>query len=464
MSSTRQKILLIPSPNLSMRQIEPYLPYGLFSLQAISHRYGGGVDILLPDEALIGKKFQNSDELADALLEEVDLCNYDTVGLSTVCNSFHHSLQIARAIKRRIPGMCVWMGGPHVSVLSERVLDAFEEVDAIFVGESELTFAEVLARRNRGDMELNGIAGLRTRKQGYIPRQPIGNLDELEWIDLADQYLDCFFSLHHLKVIEAIPLEVTRGCPGRCRFCSTSLYWGTHVRRKSDIRVISEMHRLYEHMGISRFDFLGDNFGSPRQRLLQFCETLSRESPEFQWGCALEMDNLNLVDLETLWQGGCREFFVGLESASQETLNRIQKAGRLDRKLKIVSKAVDMGFKVVTSFIIGFPWETSEDVDKTFKLHCEMLELGVSQSQFHLLCPLPGTDILSDHPVCFDREISDIAMDDIPRGNITRELVHRFPEMFLQLGHFKTPRVGRIDLVATQNAASQLNSLHSMKY
>ena len=460
-----KKILLIPAINISRGKIVPYIPYGLLSLQATAHGTGRGkeVDILPTRGDLLEMKFRNSTELAEALLAQIDLQDYDTVGISTMCNSFHHSLRIAGVIKRQAPGMRVWMGGPHISVIARQALEAFEEVDAVFVGEGELTFAEVLTRRSRGDHELKNVPGVHTREYTYTPRKPISNLDELHRIDLAEHFPVSLSQLLECSKEKEVPLEAARGCPGHCSFCSTHLYWGRHIRRKSDRRILAEMHRLYDLTGISHFHLIGDTFGSPRRRLLRFCETIFSEALELHWNCSLRLDDLEEEDLETLWQGGCRAFFVGVESASQETLKHIHKNVRLERNLNIISNAVQMGLKVITSFIIGFPWETTDSINRTFKLHCRMLELGVYRSQVCLLCPLPGTRLSKEYPVHFDHFISDIAQDDIPMDNTTRELTHLYPGMFSQLGYFETPHVNRNELVAVRDAASQLYQLYSMK-
>jgi radical SAM superfamily enzyme YgiQ (UPF0313 family) len=119
------------------------------------------------------------------------------------------------------------------------------------------------------------------------------------------------------------------------------------------------------------------------------------------------------------------------------------------------------GFEVKTSLIVGFPWETAGDVDRTFRLHCELLEKGVSQSQVWLLCPLPGTDLLTEHEPRFDRLGSRIAMDGVPLDADTREMARRHPGLFAQLGRFDAPRLAPLDVDATVATASQLTALYA---
>jgi anaerobic magnesium-protoporphyrin IX monomethyl ester cyclase len=460
------KILLIPAPYIRDRHIESYVPYGVFSLQAVACQSGGGVDVFSSYDGLSDISFANSRTLAEAVLSHVNFQDYDTIGLSTMCNSFHHSLNMARCIKELAPEIAIWMGGPHVSAIPEQVLTAFQEVDAVFVGEGEATLLEILDRRARGEYGLQGIAGLYTREDRYAPRLAIENLDKLPYISLAHDFLPTVSSAQSHNLPKRIPLEASRGCPGRCSYCSTRLNWGKRVRRKSDARLISEMRQLSGLTGMPEFALIGDNFGSPRERLLQFCRTMEREGADFVWYCSIKMDRLRLADLDVLWEGNCRGVFVGIESASQDTLDRIRKDIDLERELRMVYRAIEMGFLIVTSFIIGFPWETPEDIDRTFGLHCDLLKRGVFESQMWVLCPLPGTDLTKEigSQVRFDRMVSGIAMDDIPADEETSELLLRYPGIFSQFGSFETPGVSWIEISATADAAVKLSNLYADKH
>jgi anaerobic magnesium-protoporphyrin IX monomethyl ester cyclase len=459
------KMLLIPAPCIRDRHIEAYLPYGVLSLQAASCQYGGGVDVFSSYDILSDINLASSRTLAEVVISHIKLQDYDTIGLSTMCNSFHHSLNMARCIKGLSPETAIWMGGPHVSIMPKQVLTAFQEVDAVFVGECEATLLDILARRDRGEYSLKGIAGVYTREDNYTPRPAIENLDELPYISLARDFIPTLSSAKLYTLPKKIPLEASRGCPGRCSYCSTRLNWGKRVRRKSDVRLISEMRQLNGLAGMSQFTLIGDNFGYPRQRLLKFCRTMEREAVDFMWHCNIKMDRLELADLDMLWEGNCRGIFVGIESASQDTLDRIRKDIDLERELHMVYRAIEMGFLIVTSFIIGFPWETPKDIDNTFRLHCDLLEHGVFSSVIWVLCPLPETDLTKEMggQFRFDRIVSGIAMDDMPADEETKELLLRYPSIFSQFGYFENPSVSWIDISATADAARLLSGLYADK-
>jgi len=457
-----QRILLIPAFNMLQQRIEPYVPLGLLSLQAVAQRNGCCVDVFIPDDHLLNTKFENSRQLVDAVVTNIDIGNYDTVGLSTLCSSFHHSLQIARRIKDSAPEIKLLMGGPHASAVGEDILRHFKEIDAVFEGEAELSFERFIQSNISNWSDLHLIPGLRTRNGRSAAACPINNLDELPRIDEAKDYMTAYNLVRNFAGRKDIPIEAARGCNGLCSYCSTRRIWGTRVRRKSPLRLITEMRHLQRLTNYSVFNLIGDNFANPLPPLLDFCAAMAQEEPTIEWGCSFRLDKLRPQHLEAVWQGGCRAFFVGVESSSQETINRIGKRVDLQQELATIRAAISMGFRVTTSFMIGFPWETSDDVKRTFALHCDMLKSGVYSSQVHIVCPIPGTDLLSNSPILFDQWTSGVALDDIPsEDEEIKELARIAPEIFFQMGHYQTPHLKRIELKATYNAAELLAALHS---
>lgn len=438
------------------------MPYGLLSLEAGATEWHGEVEILAEPGISTSASFESSDELAHHFARLVDGEKYQAVGLSTMCSSFHHSLGIAVGIKRRYPKLKMWLGGPHASVAPASILEGFPEVDAVFVGEAEATFRDLFTRGDElTDAVIGAVPGVYTRLSPFVRREPMSDLDDLPFIDRAADYVaSCASSVEFTS--RGIPIEAERGCPGRCTFCSTRLFWGSRVRRKSDRRLIAEMRRLHFLTGKRLFSLIGDNMAAPAWRLLAFCESMQTEAPDYRWTCSLTIDRLRAQDLDVLWAGGCRGMFVGLESGSQDTLDRVRKGIDLSRSVRLLHEAIERGFSVDTSFIVGFPWETSSDLKKTYKLHLELLERGVNKSQVVTLCPLPGTDLQRSEgdSIQAGEGESKAAADDLPYGVEAVALMQRCPELFTQFGCFETRNIGVVELRATVDAASMANAYY----
>ncbi len=465
MTAEAPRILLVPPLNVVGGRLPPTLAYGLYSLQSTGRSHGG-VDVLSL-APLSGEEgpFRTSEQMVDAVVDLIDIDRYGIVGFSSMCSSFHHSLRAACELARRSPRTRIWLGGPHASIAPRALLDTMPEIEAVFVGEAEATFAAVLERRQlRHDFSLAGVPGVCTRDRQYVAREPIPDLDTLPYADEAPGFMDALTTSWEVGLDHDLTVEVERGCPGRCAFCSTTRFWGGRVRRKSNARVINEMRRLHDTTGGSSFQLLGDNLSSPREHLLSFCAAMRENAPEYRWSGQLKLDRLEESDLHVLWEGGCRAFFAGVESASQETLDRIGKAIDLERELRLVEAAVDRGFAVTTSFIIGFPWETRDDMARTTRLHADLLGRGVYHSILSTVAPLPGTDLTR---ACRGRlrrraGLSLTTVDDLPYGPATVELIERCPELFTQLDYVEN-KATWAQVAAHAQAAMMITARHARR-
>lgn len=454
------RVLLIPSLNVVGRKIELYVPYGLLALQAAAARLTDvEVEILQFDADLAETQFRSTDEIVDAVESRITSAAYDLIGMSTVCDSFHFSIDLASRLHQRFPSTKLLLGGPYVTKLAHRILECFPFVDGILVGEGEVSFIDLLLRGPGGDF--NGIDGLRTQLSGGCPSKIVDQLDDLPFITDAK---DFFGTVEQVRSIEGarfrVPLEATRGCPLQCSFCSTRQVWGAKVRRKSARRLIAEMQTIYDQTGDTFFSLVGDNMGVPRSPFLEFCQEFAAEESQFEWACSLKLDRIGEESFELMWDAGCRGFFIGVESASQETLTAVNKAANLQREISNIKSAIAKGFAVETSLIIGFPWETETDIRATFELHCEFLRLGARRSQVLVLCPIPGTDIVRDTPVQFDSWFSNLTAEDLMLSVRHKMLVESYPDLFSHFGHYDTPRIPRKILKAYKDAAAHVGGLH----
>lgn len=459
-----KKILFIPAINIYKQIISPHMPLGLLTLQAIASEFEDAIDLFVWDKDLLEYKTKDSDELARLIVKKIPINEYDVIGFSCISNSFHHSLRILQLIKRTNPEIKIWLGGPHATAVAKEILDNFKEVDAIFMGESERAMKEVLIRRSLGNSDIKGIPGILLREEKYYPPNAIDDMDELPFIHLAKDFKNFLNILPKNKDGQNnnISIEVSRGCSGRCIFCSTTRFWGKNIRYKSNERIFSEMNAIYEKIGCSDFVFIGDNFGSIKNNLLCFCEyMMDNNSHNFTWQSSIKLNNINESDLDILWKGGCRGFFVGVESASQETLDKIKKDINLKHALEIIENAIKKGFNIVSSFIIGFPWETLDDINETYKLHCSMLKKGALRSQICSLCPLPGVNSFNQSEIIFDKYQSHIAFDDLPFSKRAMKEIMKYKDIFCHFGYYKTKYLSKADILSTVEAALQMYQLYS---
>lgn len=329
------------------------------------------------------------------------------VGFYTICNSFIFAIQIAEYIKNKEPGIKIILGGPHASLTADECLKTFSFVDAISVGESELTI-EPLAKALLENTSLNTVKNVVYRDNGEIlhtQRERLLNNEELGEYTVFD------YSPFKISDKYTFELEGGRGCPFGCSFCSTSMFWGRKYRVKPVQTLISEMNTVNKMYGITSFAILHDMFTANRTYITKFCSSLKNEGLNYKWTCSARADSIDHEMLIAMKDAGCTSIYMGIETGSQERQAAINKNLDIKATLSTVKDMLSLGFDVTTSFIFGYPNETIEQFCDTVHLMEQMYIMG-AQVQLHRFAPLPNTVEYSrsQGKMFFNEQSSDLAM------------------------------------------------------
>lgn len=113
----------------------------------------------------------------------------------------------------------------------------------------------------------------------------------------------------------------------------------------------------------------------------------------------------------------------------------------------LIRKAIAAGFRVITSFILGFPEETLDDLKMTLALHQTFLDLGVIDSQLHAATLLHGATLYDKHKgqLCFDGQISDLADQCILPEHLS--IIRGYPHIFAPFFYIPSLYVDRRQLL-----------------
>ena len=172
----------------------------------------------------------------------------------------------------------VILGGQEVTHSSIEYLN-HQGVDVIVDGEGEQTFTDLLKGYLTDNLvNLEGIPGIRFRKNGHIVstgvRNPIRDLDLI-----PSPYLSGSITADNENHLGAM-IELTRGCPHRCRFCFEASNF-PRARYFSMDRIRSEMAHLLKQ-GIFRFHFLDPILaGANAHRLSELDALIGELSKEY---------------------------------------------------------------------------------------------------------------------------------------------------------------------------------------
>ncbi len=197
-----------------------------------------------------------------------------------------------------------------------------------------------------------------------------------------------------------------RGCGGglfgvgNCTFCIWQhTLWGLKPRLRSPSHVAEEIVQMTERYHLKEVFDDNESGGIYNKKWLDmFHKEIKdrRYADKITISSNSRADNLDNQTCEILKKTGFRLLKVGLESGSNETLRRISKKETIEQIEKGVKNAKDHGLRVKLTTMTGFPWETEEDVKKTYDVTKKLMLYRTRFGdclQSSVLVTYPGTPL-----------------------------------------------------------------------
>ncbi len=299
--------------------------------------------------------------------------------------------EVARIAKESNENVKVALGGPHVTFLPDKTLEECKYADFIVRGEGENTFKELINAIEKGK-ELGKVKGLSFRGDKTINNPSRGLIKNVDDIPLPSYDL-LPMTEYKIGKTEFGTVITSRGCPLHCIFCSSSLQFGKRWRGHSVDRVLRELSLLENKYGKREIEFLDDTFTLNKTRAIEIADRIKKEKMDISWSASSRVDTFSLDVAKAMKKGGAHTIYFGLESGSQKTLDSIGKGITLEKSEASVKIAKETGLHALGSFVIGFPNESREDVNRTIKFS---RKVGTDFAQFTIATPYPGTKLWFD--------------------------------------------------------------------
>ena len=310
----------------------------------------------------------------------------DIVGITSMSGQYGSALNIAHLVKEVSSDIKVVMGGVHPTVLPKETIKN-EDVDIVIRGEGEYTFLDI-----SNSEPLKDILGVTYKENGNVinnPERPfIENLDDLP-----------FPARHLLLEKETYPsnafgmILASRGCPHKCIFCSPDKVWKRKVRFRSEENVISEIKHVKKEFGTQFFYFNDADLLLNRKFAENICDLLFREIVT-QWAAEVRLDNIDDDLAKKMRFSGCETVFIGVESGDDMTLEKVKKGITTEEIKKGREILRENSIGVYSYFMIGFPWEKKEDIEKTVSF---MREIDPDVACFNIVTPYPKTELYESY-------------------------------------------------------------------
>lgn len=321
---------------------------------------------LVPDEIPVEIWDENVRDLALDSLREGDL-----VGITSMTVTIERAEEIARRAMRQGAGVVV--GGVHATLMPEHT-QTFAH--SVMVGEGYFTWQQLIQ-----DFAAEGRNGMKPRytDETWADLEGLATISDrvIQMVDERNSYWTPY-------------LEITRGCPRNCSFCTAIRVSGRKMRLRPVDEVVDEIQRR----GIKRFFLTDDNFGLNFTTAPDYCAQLFGALAKLDlhgWTCQSEMSIAKHPELlEMSVAAHLDKHFIGFESVNPD--NRSELGGKSRGVAMQATDAIRIirshGVGVVGLFVMGF----DEDTPATFQAQWEFIRNSeLDSASCTVLTPYPGT-------------------------------------------------------------------------
>lgn len=288
-------------------------------------------------------------------------------------------LAIAAEVRRRMPRVLLFAGGPEVTADPHGVLDG-SSLDLVIVGEGEKPFA-TLCTRLAGSAPLEGIPGilLPGAATPFTPAAPLADLDAI-----PSPYLEGFLDYGRYP---GILWQLSRGCGFTCDFCFDSR--GQHgVRRFSLERIESEL-RHFAKGGVAQVFVLDSTFNQDLKRAKAILRLIKRIAPGIHFHFEVRSEFIDR-ELANLFSQITCSLQIGLQSADSQVLRGVGRSFRPDDFAARISLLNESGATFGFDLIYGLPGDTLAGFRRSLDF---ALALYPNHLDIFPLAVLPGTPL-----------------------------------------------------------------------
>ncbi len=324
--------------------------------------------------------------------KEIQKYDPDLVGLTVpVTSAIDTVLQYAKIAKNEFNCTTV-IGGWHPTLAVDRTLSS-PWIDILVRGEGELTFRELIEKGTPVN-----VKGLSYKENNIIihndDRPFIKNLDDLRY---PARYLIKNYK-YKIFQINCDAIETSRGCPQRCRFCSTHVVYKRKWRPRSVENVIKELEIVSKNKKVQDVFFVDDNILVDMKRVGRLCIAIilgkreGRIKNNLHFFFQGRLDSMAKYPKITklMAMAGFWLVLVGVEATDDKRLKYVRKGC----KMESISSGIDVlhkyGIVVMGNVIIGARLE--DDIDDIIRTIKKTRELSLDLPSFTLLTPFPATD------------------------------------------------------------------------
>jgi anaerobic magnesium-protoporphyrin IX monomethyl ester cyclase len=277
-------------------------------------------------------------------------------------------VELCHRLKPETP---VVLGGAGFSLLAEGIM-RYTGAEYGITGPGEKGFPMLLDRIESGG-PVNDIPGLLVKADdALIARATDKEFSQFGAARVPARHLyDNRYFTHRYQTpvdFEGVADVVLskRACPGRCRYCATSVDTGLQLVLKSPSQTVDEIQQIIELGKSPRFEFGDGAFNMPFNHALAVCREMARRAIRFPWNCMFSPYPVTPELVDLMAQTGCDGVEMGAESGADVILKTLKKHFKAEHITRAYGMFKERGIKVEVCIFVGTPGETRESILESF--------------------------------------------------------------------------------------------------
>ncbi len=318
-----------------------------------------------------------SDVLADIYTRKPDI-----IGFSCYIWNITYILELAEEIKKLLPKVQIWLGGPEVSFDAKEHLQRYPFLTGIMRGEGEETFFNLMRLYRKMHEEGRQLCetDFGSLKNVVIREgESVSELMEKEPISLSD--IPFLYEDQSLFENRILYYESSRGCPFRCSYCLSSIDKTVRLR---DLEIVKQELSYFLKNRVKQVKFVDRTFNCNKEHALSIWRYLLENDngiTNFHFEIAADLLGEQELNLLGQFRPGAIQLEIGVQSTNEHTLSEIDRKMNVD-KLRQVVKQIHEGknIHIHLDLIAGLPYEDytsfGKSFDDVFAMQPEQLQLG----------------------------------------------------------------------------------------
>jgi len=341
-----------------------------------------GHDIVFLDAQAEGKNLSDIEKMVAKKMPEIIIIPTSTM-------SFKEDAKTLEILKNA-SGAKTLVYGSHVTFLPKISLEQ-NGIDYIVMREPEFIIRDFINAMSK-DKDFESVKGIGYKKGKKIVINPpypfIKNLDDLPFPNR--KYIAKFVYFNPLvKKLRWTTAMTSRGCPGRCIFCSSPSFYGNLLRTRSAQNVIDELMSIKD-LGYEEVFFRDETFTANRKRVEDICNLIIKNNLDLSWICNARIGTVDKKLLILMKKAGCHLIKFGVESGVQKILDNINKGITVEMTRKTFKWAHEIGMETHAHMMLGCVGETKQSIEETIKF---VKQIDPTTVTFGAFTPYPGTKI-----------------------------------------------------------------------